>query len=789
MNDVTSERWNLHRFVFWMILTFAAVVRLKGLSSGLPLHTLYGENDTLAVLQQMLYTGNLNPNQFVYPGLSYYLHLPFLYGFYWIGVWTGHFNEMTSVPQASLIFVGRFVCAIFGTLSVILIYRIGLYFGRAAALIAMAILAASPQHIEFSHMLRPEVPAVFFAVATVYAALSLSQHPTARRTLIMGLLAGASFSVKYNIGLPLIFTMILALWLNRKNLRALAFIAAPLGFAIAFIASNPYIAGNPSTILSWIQKMDSYYQPLEDYYERNVVSFYVMYLIRYNYQLPLILLSIAGLIIACMQKTRNTVLASAYPIAVFIWLCTFDVRRVQELLPLHPFIGLWAGIALDSFWKAAVKRRPSNALTAGYLILLTLTLLFPFYHSFTQSFLYSKTDNRGKAELWITNHLPQGSKIALLQYHQIELDPNYFEVDSFAPRDYVGQREFQWFVNQGFDYVVLSSGQYMRYFTEGAKAQKFKDYFQKFFADAQDKGSLVLDLTTHPTLIPDYRIKVYSTKQNRSLPEFSPAVVPENRLEQYRLTKSGDALLLPPGYYSLLVPQERDPSYFIRVQNLKLDETILQRSSSDGLSAAENGTENFPFAILPERLSANFSLFSHVEPDVTPNQHVQFDWKGVPKEIQLINIHPPLEILSAKIDVKPAAKEMSQPFIMLNKNERFKVRCDLVNRSAAKVTGHAEAFLSEVGESQPWKQYETGSDIQEYVLEPGQVLPIEIPLTTNRGEGGVNTNLTGDYQLSFWIFTRQDLPFIPQNGAWFNKQIRVQDPLLGIHPIYRIPIP
>ena len=144
-----------------MVLTFAAVVRLKGLSFGLPLHTLYGENDFLAVLQQMLYTGNLNPNQFVYPGLSYYLHLPFLYGFYWIGVWTGHFNEMTSVPQASLIFVGRFVCAIFGTLSVVLIYRVGLHFGRATALTAMAILAASPQHIEFSHMLRPEVPAVF----------------------------------------------------------------------------------------------------------------------------------------------------------------------------------------------------------------------------------------------------------------------------------------------------------------------------------------------------------------------------------------------------------------------------------------------------------------------------------------------------------------------------------------------------------------------------------------------------------------------------------------------------
>jgi hypothetical protein len=764
-----------------MILTFAAVVRLKGLSCGLPLHTLYGENETLSVLQQMLYTGNLNPNQFVYPGLSYYLHLPFLYAFYWIGVWTGHFNEMTSVPPASLLFVGRFVCAILGTLTVVLIYRIGLHFGRAAALIAMSILAASPQHIEFSHMLRPEVPAVFFAIASVCVALSLSKHPTTRRALLMGLLAGASLSVKYTIGLPLIITIALALWFHRKDLKPAAFFAAPLGFLIAFIGSNPYITGNPSVILPWIQKLDSYYQPMEDYYERNVVSFYVMYLVRYNYQLPLILLSLAGLVIAYTKSIRAALLTSVYPIVVFIGLCTFDVRRVQELLPLHPFIGLWAGITLDSVWKTAVKRRPSNLPTAGYLIMLVLALFFPFYHAFTQSFLFSKIDNRSKAELWITNHLPQGSKVALLQYHQIELDPNYFEVESFVPRDYIAQKDFKWFVDQHFDYVVFSSGQYMRYFTEGAKAQKFKDYFVTFFSEAQAEGTLVLDLTTHPTLIPDYRIKVYSTKPTRSIPEFFPAVVPDDRLEQYRLTKSGDALLLPPGYYSLLVAEERNPSYSIRVQNLKLDQTILQRSNSDGLSAAENGTETFPFAILPERLNANFSLFSHVEPDVTPNQHVQFDWKGIPQGIQLINIRPPLEILSVKLDVKPAAKDMAQPFVLFNKDERFTVRCDLANRSAAKIIGHAEAFLSEVGESQAWKHYEVASDVQEYVLEPGQLLPIEIPLTTN--------NLTGDYQLSFWIFTRQDLPFIPQNGAWFSKQIRVRDPLLGIHPIYRIQIP
>ena len=117
---------------------------------------------------------------------------------------------------------------------------------------------------------------------------------------------------------------------------------------------------------------------------------------------------------------------------------------------------------------------------------------------------------------------------------------------------------------------------------------------------------------------------------------------------------------------------------------------------------------------------------------------MQYDWKGIPKGIQLINLLPPLDILSVKLDVKPAEKEMSQPFVLFNKDQRFAVRCDLVNRSAEKVTGHAEAFLSEVGESQAWKNYEIASDIQEYVLEPGQILPIEIPLTTNNLTGVIN---------------------------------------------------
>ena len=72
-----------------------------------------------------------------------------------------------------------------------------------------------------------------------------------------------------------------------------------------------------------------------------------------------------------------------------------------------------------------------------------------------------------------------------------------------------------------------------------------------------------------------------------------------------------------------------------------------------------------------------------------------------------------------------------------------------------------EAFLSEIGEPQPWKNFDGASQTQEFFLEAGQEIKIDVPFNTS--------DLTGDQQLSFWVFTRHDLPFSPQNGGWYQQ--------------------
>jgi 4-amino-4-deoxy-L-arabinose transferase-like glycosyltransferase len=281
--------WDVHRFFFWAILAFAGIVRCKGLSTGLPLHTLYGETDTFNVLIQILRTGDLNPHSFIYPGLAYYLYLPFLYFFYLTGVISGSFSGLMSVPDSSFIFVGRAVSAIFGTATVYLVYRIGRRFSDWIALFAMAILAAIPQHIEFSHMLRPEIPAIFFALLAHEFAFSILNSPKRNAYIWMGLAAGASFSVKYNIGLPLLLTVLVVQWVVRKQSKGLWLLMAVLSFVFIFAVTNPFLINDPLSLFYWVKKVDSLYMPGEDYYGENNFIYYLGFLTRYNYNLPLIL--------------------------------------------------------------------------------------------------------------------------------------------------------------------------------------------------------------------------------------------------------------------------------------------------------------------------------------------------------------------------------------------------------------------------------------------------------------------------------------------------------------------
>jgi hypothetical protein len=760
--------------LFWIILIFGAVVRFKDLSTGLPLHTLYGETDTLEIVLQMIKTGDLNPHQYDLPGLAYYFLLPFFYLFYLIGNWFGNFPNLDSVPAASFIFVGRIVCAFFGTATVYLAYRMGKRFSTLTGLLCMAIIAAVPQHIEYSHMLRPEIPALFFVLLAHEVAFSILNDPQLGLYWLFGLATGITISLKYTIGLPLLLTLFVVHIIKRRESKSSWLARGLLVTVVVFFLTNPFLFTSDEPLNYWKNRVNVLYSTGEDYYSKSTVAYYLEFLTRYDYNIPLMLFAGFGILLSLASSLPKGLLLSIYPVSVFLWLSSFETRRTHGLLPLHPFLSLWAAITLTEVWRMTQEFSRRFIFKVAFALLLATSLSWPYYRSGVQSYLFSRTDNRSKAELWMVNRLPRTSKIAVLQYSQLELDPNYFHIEKFAPRDYVlNNKDFRWFQQNGFDYLVVSSGQYMRYFIEGQTAQKYKDYFIHLFRDGETHGTLILDLTPHPLLIPDYRIKVYATRPSGLPAGFFPAIEAASGEVTYSVTRSGVTISLEPGYYSLTVPKTVQFSDSVEVRNLKSDELILRWKG-----IGEHST--FPFSVFPVRMNSRFRLFSSAPEIISPNQLVQFEWTSSAGEgLVLEKIVPAVRVASA--DFAPDPFGSNKPYLSFKQNQSLRIRMTLRNRGNVNVAGYIEAYLSQIGEAQPWKNFDVASSAQEFFLEPAQRITIDFPINTKQ--------LTGDYQLSYWIFTRRDLPFSPQNGGWFNRQIRVEDAKLGLHPIYDAQIP
>jgi hypothetical protein len=178
-------------------------------------------------------------------------------------------------------------------------------------------------------------------------------------------------------------------------------------------------------------------------------------------------------------------------------------------------------------------------------------------------------------------------------------------------------------------------------------------------------------------------------------------------------------------------------------------------------------------------LNSSFRLFATAPQVISSDQPVQFNWNSNPGGLVLDRIPPAIRVSNA--DFLPDPIGSYKPYLVFPQQALFRLRCILRNRGNENVAGYIEGYLSQIGEPEPWKNFDSTSSAHDFFLEPTQRITIEIPMNTQ--------DLTGDYQLSYWIFTRQDLPFSPQNGGLFNKQIRVENSKLGLHPIYGVTIP
>ena len=196
------------------ILVAGFVVRIWGISFGLPLRE-SRPDETIVVTQSLgFFSGDLNPHSFSYG--SFYKYVLFiLYIFYFlIGKVTGKysevsdlFNEFASDPT-SFYLIARCVSALLGTATCFVLYKLTeRLFDRKTALVASFFLSLSYLHVRDSHFGTVDIPLTFFVMVALLFIIKSYEDKTTKSYLISGMLGGLATSIKYN-GLIVIVPMI-----------------------------------------------------------------------------------------------------------------------------------------------------------------------------------------------------------------------------------------------------------------------------------------------------------------------------------------------------------------------------------------------------------------------------------------------------------------------------------------------------------------------------------------------------------------------------------------------------
>ncbi|HDS62614.1 MAG TPA: TIGR03663 family protein [Methanofollis liminatans] len=235
--------------------------------------------------------------------------------------------------------VGRIVPAFLGTLVVALVYplyRLG-YLDNRQALVAAFFLAISPNLVYFSRFLRNDIFILFLTFVLLLALILYLERGQARYAMIAAAAAGFGLSCKENMPIVLgIFGLyiIYLLWTEKVRLplywkRHLALgILVAAGIIVIFYSS---FGVHPDRVLTFIPDAIAHWWEMHEQ-QRLGGPFYFYVLLLLLYELPILVLAIAGTVqfLIAGRKAANNAAHSMHEII------EISLQQIRGVLPAPP---------------------------------------------------------------------------------------------------------------------------------------------------------------------------------------------------------------------------------------------------------------------------------------------------------------------------------------------------------------------------------------------------------------------------------------------------------------------
>jgi 4-amino-4-deoxy-L-arabinose transferase-like glycosyltransferase len=462
------------------ILCVAAALRFYGLGAGIPYAIGVDEPEVVNRAVGMMRSGSLNPHFYDNPTLYIYVQLAVAVARFMAGAMAGAWSSLGQVTAADFFLWGRAATAAFGTLTVLIVYLIGLRWGTRPALLGAGLMAVMPLHVRESHFVLTDVPATFFVTLTFLLTLRAGERPAAGTFAAAGAAAGLAAATKYPGALALLLPLVaIALSPEARPSRLRAAVAACAASAAAFLLAAPY------TILDLPGFLDGYARLSASYTVAVSEPPLITYLKhqRNSLQWPAALLAIAGAVLAAVRATRGPgrirwTLAVMFPAAYLWFISRQNLVFARYLLPLVPFVCLLAAVAVVSGVSLLRRFSIPRALRSALIVGLTVATLLP---SALASFRFNRTFARpgtaAQAYEWIATHVPPGSTVIIESAGLVLTHSGYRSANVRQLR----QHEYSHYVETGADYLVASSQCYGPYFASPEQyPEEHQDYVRLF---------------------------------------------------------------------------------------------------------------------------------------------------------------------------------------------------------------------------------------------------------------------------------------------------------------------
>ncbi len=493
--NLILERVRRTDLVFVAILWLGLALRLWGIGFGLPFMYHPDEGVPVSIALRFLRTGNLNPEFFHWPSLLFYLNAVVYLGYFVVGRWAGIFTSPADLPYPDVVIMavgktampeifmlGRGLTAVVGTLCTVWAFLIArrVYPSKIAGWFAALFLAVDPVCIKHSQFIRPDTFAVFFALWTVFFAVQIVENPRWSNYILAAIGIGLAASSKYNLALVCVSVLVAHLLRFRATgfFRKEIYVAGVVSIVV-FLLTTPFAVLDSSRFLQ-IGPLDDarIYSTGHPGAEGDTLQFYAAFLWS-RYSLVLLLALALGLVSIIRRETKGIVLLSfALVYAVFINLYT--VHFETTILPVIPWLIILAAVCLTRLFDFTARRLALNRLASGAVLAgLALGLAAePLRASVAHNLHLLEPDGREYARQWIDAHLPPGARV------MVEAYAPYPDRARFAVQGLYGlqDRPPEWYIANGFEYLVFSQGTYGRYFADPVRYAKEVERYQTLFA-------------------------------------------------------------------------------------------------------------------------------------------------------------------------------------------------------------------------------------------------------------------------------------------------------------------